>query len=204
MLVFFTLIFIMIMGLWFYAIRPKKTALPEEKTAKLVKHCIYGGGILFPSIGLFLVLVFGIPLGYRMLPLPLLAEKPLTIHVTGHQWWWEIEYPDYQVRMVNELHLPANQPIDIYARSADVIHSFWIPRLNGKIDMIPGHTNLLRLMVSHPGHYQGQCAEFCGLWHAKMRLPVTAHSKNEFLSFIKKAKTSSSQSFNKGKEIVDE
>ncbi len=121
-----------------------------------------------------------------MLPLPLSGNPPLRIDVIGHQWWWEIHYPEAGITLINELHLPIGHPVDIHATSQDVIHSFWIPRINGKIDMIPGRINVLRLQVTKPGHFRGQCAEFCGLLHAQMILKVEAHKADDFSAWIEK------------------
>jgi len=144
MLISSTLILLFILILWLYAVRCKTEEVAEDKhrVARLKNYLIIGGGILFPSIGIIVLLFFGIPVGHRMLPIPVQGKAPTRIDVIGHQWWWEIHYPDAGITLINELYLPAGQAIDIYATSADVIHSFWVPRLNGKIDMIPGHTNI--------------------------------------------------------------
>jgi len=164
--------------------RPKTHALTDKQAVKLRRHLIIGGGVLLPTISIIVLLFFGIPVGQRMLPFTVHGAPPLRIDVIGHQWWWEIHYPDAGVTLINELHLPVKQAIDIHATSADVIHSFWVPRLNGKIDMIPGRTNLLRLYVSKPGQFRGQCAEFCGRFHARMILPVTAHAPDKFAAWL--------------------
>jgi cytochrome c oxidase subunit 2 len=106
------------------------------------------------------------------------------IRVTGHQWWWEVEYveaqPHLTVTTANELHLPAGVPLEFELLTTDVIHSFWIPNLHGKRDLIPGQTTSLRLQADREGTYYGQCAEFCGMQHANMRLVVTVESRKEF------------------------
>jgi len=109
------------------------------------------------------------------------------IRVTGHQWWWRLEYRDPAggwIETANELHLPANRPTRIEIRSADVIHSFWIPNLSGKIDMIPGRTNHLTLTPRQPGWVRGQCAEFCGAQHAKMALDVKVDTPEDFAAWL--------------------
>lgn len=106
--------------------------------------------------------------------------EALKVEVVGHQWWWEIRYPDLGVRTANELHLPAGRPVRLALTSADVIHSFWVPQLGGKRDLIPGKVNHLIFTVAAPGEYPGQCAEFCGVSHANMRLRVVAQAPAEF------------------------
>ncbi len=96
----------------------------------------------------------------------------LMVKVTAHQWWWQVEYPDLEIKTANEIHLPAGQPVQIQLQSADIIHSFWVPALGGKRDVIPGHVNTITLIPRVPGMYLGQCAEFCGLSHANMRFRV--------------------------------
>jgi cytochrome c oxidase subunit II len=114
-------------------------------------------------------------------------EEPLDIEVVGHQWWWEVTYirafrgdSVQRVRSANELHLPTGRPVRVRLRAADVIHSFWIPNVQGKIDMIPGQENAIVLRVDRPGTYRGQCAEYCGMQHAKMAFAVVAHDSAAF------------------------
>jgi cytochrome c oxidase subunit 2 len=108
----------------------------------------------------------------------------ITIRVTGHQWWWEALYDDAVTSntftTANELHIPVGRTIRFELRSADVIHSFWVPRLHGKKDMIPGHNTATYLKADKPGVYFGQCAEFCGFQHAQMRLVVVAQPWEEY------------------------
>ncbi len=99
-------------------------------------------------------------------------SNALIVKVTAQQWWWQVEYPDLEIKTANEIHLPAGQPVQIQLQSADIIHSFWVPALGGKRDVIPGHVNTITLIPRVPGMYLGQCAEFCGLSHANMRFRV--------------------------------
>lgn len=144
---------------------------------------IIGGGVLLPLLSIAALLAVGIPAGQRMLPMPT-PEHVLRIDVTGHQWWWEVHYPDTGARFRNELHIPTGAPVDIHLTTADVIHSFWVPRLAGKLDAIPGRTTILRLQAEQPGLYRGQCAEFCGLHHAHMQFSVTAHEPAAFQQWL--------------------
>ena len=99
-------------------------------------------------------------------------EDALTIRVVGHMWWWEVRYPDQGIVTANEIHIPAGQPVRLELTSADVIHSFWVPRLNGKRDMIPGIENAFWIQADEPGVYRGQCGEYCGTQHANMAFEV--------------------------------
>ena len=128
--------------------------------------------LLLAFVGFFTVLNVGkldaIPRG----------NDVMRINVTGHQWWWEFEYPHEGITTANELHLPAGKRIDVRLTSADVIHSFWPPKLAGKLDVIPGRVNHMEIDLRNvePGYYWGQCAEYCGLSHANMRLRVVVHA----------------------------
>ena len=119
-----------------------------------------------------------------------LAEKPeagaLEINVTAKQWWWEFEYPEQGIITANVMHIPAGRPVTVNLRSPEtgVIHSFWVPSLNGKKDAVPGRTTFLKLEADEPGLYRGQCAEYCGLSHANMRLRVIAQTADDFEQWV--------------------
>jgi cytochrome c oxidase subunit 2 len=117
-----------------------------------------------------------------------LSRRPsgdvVEITVTGRQWWWIVEYPGLDVVTANEVHIPVGRPAFISLKSDDVIHSFWVPRLAGKQDLIPGQTHTLTVEADEPGVYSGQCAEFCGLSHANMRFRVIAQSEADFQEWI--------------------
>jgi cytochrome c oxidase subunit II len=116
------------------------------------------------------------------------AASAVSIDITGHQWWWEVEYedptPSHRARTANEIHIPVGQPVVLKVTSHDVIHSLWIPNLQGKRDLIPGYTTAIWLQADRPGVYRGQCAEFCGLQHAHMALMVTAESNDQFQQWL--------------------
>jgi cytochrome c oxidase subunit 2 len=117
------------------------------------------------------------------------TENALKVTIIGHQWWWEIRYPSLGIVTANELHVPASDPPGtnptfITLQSADVIHSFWVPQLAGKLDLIPNKTNRLWLDPRRPGTYVGQCAQFCGVQHAGMLLRVTVHAKSDFDDWV--------------------
>jgi cytochrome c oxidase subunit 2 len=130
-------------------------------------------------------------------------EDALRIEVIGHQWWWEFRYPEYEIVTANEMWVPTNRPVSLAMRSADVIHSFWIPRIGGKRDVnplprrrddeAPKHDNYLLFSVEEPGQYLGQCAEYCGEAHAIMRMTVMAAEQQEFDSWVQRMRTGGPQ-----------
>jgi cytochrome c oxidase subunit 2 len=108
------------------------------------------------------------------------GRAELNIEVVGKQWWWAVRYPEQRITTANEIHIPVGVPVRVLARTDDVIHSFWVPRLNRKIDMIPGRRNAILLEADRPGRYRGQCAEYCGLQHANMAFYVIAEPRGEW------------------------
>jgi cytochrome c oxidase subunit 2 len=112
------------------------------------------------------------------------AATKLTVDVIGHQWYWAFRYPGTDAVTADELHIPVRTPINLVATTADVIHSFWVPELNRKIDTIPGQKNRILLYADRPGIYRGQCAEFCGLQHAHMAMLVYAESPSRFRAWL--------------------
>ena len=112
------------------------------------------------------------------------SKNGLSIEVTGHQWWWEVRYNDVDASNIfttaNEIHIPVGVPVTFFLHAADVIHSFWVPNLAGKKDLIPGKLNTIWLQADKPGVYRGQCAEYCGLQHAQMALWVVAEPREQF------------------------
>ena len=116
-------------------------------------------------------------------------EGGLVVEAIGHQWWFEFVYRvqeqvAIQVVTANELHIPAGRPVNIELDSKDVIHSFWVPKLAGKVDMVPNNDNGLWIQADDPGEYLGQCAEFCGISHANMKFTVIAHPQDEFDAWL--------------------
>jgi cytochrome c oxidase subunit 2 len=113
------------------------------------------------------------------------AEQPkLTIRVIGHQFWWEVRYPGTRAVTANEIHIPVRTPVQVLVYTDDVIHSFWVPELNRKIDMIPDQTNRVMLYADKVGRYRGQCAEFCGLQHAHMGFYVFADPPAQYRAWL--------------------
>jgi cytochrome c oxidase subunit II len=121
---------------------------------------------------------------------PAIAPKgALHVTVVAHQWWWEFDYPGLGITTANELHIPVDRPIRLSLESADVIHSFWVPELGGKRDVVPGQVNELTFVARVPGVYLGQCAEFCGLSHANMRFKVFVNKPEQFARWIADERT---------------
>jgi cytochrome c oxidase subunit 2 len=135
------------------------------------------GGVVLPLVVLSFVYVVGLR-DLRALGTP--AHTDLTVEVVGHDWWWEVRYPREGIVTANEIHVPAGRPVRVVLTSRDVIHSFWVPQLTVKTDLIPGHTNTTWIQASKPGTYRGQCAEYCGLQHAKMAVLVVADPPEAF------------------------
>ena len=114
------------------------------------------------------------------------VKHALLVNVTGHQFWWAFQYPSLDnLVTANELHVPVGEKIELGLTSADVLHSFWVPRLGGKTDLVPGKTNYIWFEADKPGIYYGQCAEFCGTGHADMRLIVDAQTPAKFNQWVK-------------------
>jgi cytochrome c oxidase subunit II len=153
-----------------------------SKPARLSRESfVVAAGIAFPVVVLSALLAYVYAIGERLHSEP---QPELRIEITGEQWWWRVRYIDAagkpEFETANEIRIPAGRPVELALRSADVIHSFWVPQLGGKVDMIPGRTNRLRMKSSSEGLYRGQCAEFCGGPHALMALHVVVQSDAEF------------------------
>jgi cytochrome c oxidase subunit II len=144
----------------------------ERRSGRLV----FGGGVLLPVVILVPLSVLMLIVGNRMSPD---RDVELEVEVVGHQFWWAIRYPD-GTETANELHIPVDTSVRVVLHANDVIHSFWVPQLAGKIDMIPGETTELVIRADEPGTYLGQCGEFCGVQHARMRFLVVAEPAAEF------------------------
>jgi cytochrome c oxidase subunit 2 len=114
------------------------------------------------------------------------SSDALHVKVVGHQWWWEFDYPDLGIVTATEMHIPVGRPVVLQVEASDVLHGFWVPRLAGKIDAIPGRSNTMWLEASQPGDYSGQCAEYCGTSHALMRFRVVASSPADFDAWVQK------------------
>ncbi len=148
-------------------------------------------GIAFPAVTLTVLLVYGVWVMRSHLNLPR-GGSPVSIEVVGEQWWWRVLYhapAGPQIASANEIRIPVGSPVTLKLKAADVIHSFWVPSLGGKVDMIPGRTTQLQLTVDRPGIYRGQCAEYCGGAHALMAMDVIAMSSSDYAAWLERAAT---------------
>jgi cytochrome c oxidase subunit 2 len=146
---------------------------------------IYLGGLLIPAV--ILVISFAFTLGTLHATARPSRDPAATIQIVGHRWWWEVRYldpdPARTIETANEIHVPVGQPVRLQLTSADVIHSFWVPQLAGKTDVIPGQTNVAWLEADSTGVYRGACTEYCGLQHANMALAVIAEPPAAFAAW---------------------
>jgi cytochrome c oxidase subunit II len=151
----------------------------ERRMGKIVT-----GGIVITILILFAFLIGSFLLGRSLNSLASTSTDPLTIDVTGQQWWWQVKYENSMASQIvttaNEIHIPVGRVVQLKLRSNDVIHSFWVPNLHGKTDLIPGHIAATWLRADRPGVWRGQCAEFCGHQHAHMALIVVAETEEQF------------------------
>jgi cytochrome c oxidase subunit 2 len=146
------------------------------------------GGFLVP-LGVLIWLFAGMLDLMVSLPMGHPATQTPDIVITGQQWWWEAVYrfedrPDLSLHTATEIHVPVGRPVNIEVQSADVMHSFWVPKLHGKIDLVPGLKNFIRVEAMRPGTYLGQCASYCGEEHANMRLRVIAQTPRDYAAWL--------------------
>lgn len=186
MLIAFGLVWFAVIALWLLAVRRDPGDGSDAQAQRLQNRWIIGGGLILPAVSIVILLAFGIPIGHGMLPLSA-DEGVLRIEVTGRQWCWQVDYPDAGVSLENALHIPVGEPVHIHLRSNDLMHSFWVPRLAGKLDAIPGHENVLKLQADQAGVYRGLCAEFFGLLHADMGFTAEAHEPEDFEQWLRDA-----------------
>ncbi len=184
-----SVVYLVVVGILLYivfsrGIRDRRTGDVEvlHETGDRGMAWILWGGVILPVIILAGLLGLSI-YGHIRLAGP--DEPPvLQVEVIGHRWWWEVRYPDEGIVSANEIHIPVGRPVEIHLTSRDVIHSFWVPQLAGKLDLNPGETNSMWLQANEPGIYRGICAEFCGLQHANMQFLVVASSEAAFQEFL--------------------
>ena len=178
---------------WALAIRRATRDSPPAAERRLIAAVI---GASVTSLGVLAALLgTSVAAERRLQDLP--GSDPIAIEITGHRWWWEVRYwPDDPVRRVvsaNELHVPVGREVRLRLSSADVIHSFWVPAADGKVDLVPGRDNTLRFRIDQPGTWLGQCAEFCGVQHAYMRLPLIAQDSPSFEDWLRSERAGGAQ-----------
>jgi len=168
-----TAVFVVTMALFLYSLLRR-----QERARPPLGHMgfVVLAGIAVPLVILVYILIHSIitQLDIRT------PDEGVVVQVIGHQWWWEVRYPGHDVVTANEIWIPVGEPVRLEVRSADVIHSFWVPELHGKIDLMPELTNRFWMQADRPGIFRGQCAEFCGLQHANMAKLVIAVPPDEF------------------------
>jgi cytochrome c oxidase subunit II len=140
------------------------------------------GGVALPAVVLVVLAVATVRTTNAITAAP---KQPVRIDVVGYQYWWEARYPANGAVTANEIHIPANRDVELRLTSVDVIHSFWVPELAGKVDLIPGRQTTLKLHTKEAGEYRGVCAEFCGLQHTKMGLLVIAEPAAAFEEWLR-------------------
>jgi cytochrome c oxidase subunit 2 len=176
-----TAVFVVFVVLFSRALLRRRDGDDDEAGSRL----IFWGGLVVPSV------VVAIVLGFTLASMRNLAVEAdsggVVIEVTGHQWWWEVHYPDYDILTANEIHMPVDRRVTLRLTSADVVHSFWVPALAGKLDLLPERVNEMILEASEPDIYRGVCAEFCGLQHAKMAFHVVAVTEPEFQDWVERS-----------------
>jgi cytochrome c oxidase subunit II len=142
---------------------------------------IWLGGIVAPVAILGLLAVVTVDSSNTLHQIP---AGPLRVDVVGKRWWWAVQYPATGITTANEIHVPVGQAVEVRLRSDNVVHSFWVPELAGKIDLIPGQTTANHFTATSAGVYRGQCAEFCGLQHANMNFVVIAQEPAAFERWV--------------------
>jgi cytochrome c oxidase subunit II len=182
-------IFVLVVVLMFWAVMRQRGKqfgdmrdMPAEAHAGGGTRWIWLGGIAMPLVvllGVFALTVTDI----RALEAPP-GKEVAAIRINGHRWWWEVEYPDMGISTANQIYVPVGQAVKIELTSNDVIHSFWVPQLQFKRDLIPGQTNTIWLQADKPGVYRGLCAEYCGLQHAQMNFMVVALYPREYEQWV--------------------
>jgi cytochrome c oxidase subunit 2 len=159
-------------------VRRRRAGMPGGDRAAM--RVVVVGGIVVPIVVLVTLFVVSDLIVIGDTQAPAANATSMTIEVIGHQWWWEVRYPGQRAVTANEIHIPVRTAIDLKTTTVDVIHSFWVPELNRKVDAIPDHVNRILLYADRVGKYRGQCAEFCGLQHAHMSMIVFAQPRAQF------------------------
>ncbi len=154
---------------------------PGERAGWIV---VIGLGIVMPVAVVASLFVIADVFVISTTQAPAAGSTSLTVDVVAHQWWWEVRYPGTGAVTANEIHIPTGTRVNLVATTADVIHSFWVPELNRKVDTIPGQRNRILLSTDRAGVYRGQCTEYCGLQHAHMALDVVAQTPAAFARWL--------------------
>jgi cytochrome c oxidase subunit 2 len=173
---------------WFLRARGGTPANPDDEEAgeHLGNTVVIALGVVMPIAVVCALFVVGNVLVVNVTQAPAASSTSLTVHAIGHQWWWQFTYPGTRANTADEMHIPVDTRVNLVATTADVIHSFWVPALNRKIDTIPEQRNRILLYANRVGVFRGQCAEYCGLQHAHMSMLVIVESKPAFKAWLKR------------------
>ena len=178
------IVYVVVLGFLIAALVRKRPEIVPNAVSPRVKQAV-SIAVSLTVVTLLALLTASIFTGRSIASVP---EHAIQIGVGGHQWWWQIEYDhpekNQRITTANEITVPVGVPVTVHLQSSDVIHSFWVPNLHGKRDMIPGKRNTFTFQADKPGVYRGQCAEFCGYQHAKMALWINAVSQVEFGKWV--------------------
>lgn len=178
-----TAVFVVVMLLLMFAVlRGRRREDNHGLSNSRRQSVVLAGGVVIPLLILIVVFVFTFQTISGLADDR--SDSNWTVEVISHQFWWEVRYPDEGVITANEIHIPAGEPVEFRLTSADVIHSFWVPELYGKLDMMPGTTTSVVITADEPGRYRGQCSQFCGVQHANMALYVIADEPEEFSTWL--------------------
>jgi len=164
-------------------LRRERPSLPGGRGERAATGVVIGLGVALPIVLLVALFVWSDLVVVNSVAAPT-KPTPVTVRVIGHQWWWEVRYGNTRIVTANEIHIPVRTDVTAIVTTKDVIHSFWVPELNRKVDMIPGTANRLLLRADKPGVYRGQCAEFCGLQHAHMSVEVIAEPRGRYDAWL--------------------
>jgi cytochrome c oxidase subunit II len=206
-----TVVYVVTVGALFWALararrRERDGSPPPPDGERLMTR-----GVSYSVVATVVILMiffgYDLSVGRGLSPVP--KEHPLTVEVTGHQWWWEVQYADTsphgRFATANEIHVPVGEPVLFVLSAADVIHSMWVPNLAGKKDLIPGYTLSAWFQADTAGVYRGQCAEFCGAQHAKMAMYVVAESRAQYQRWVagqqQPSHTPSSDAERRGRDV---
>jgi len=170
--------------LWLGYARRARPGLPREVGERGATRLVVGLGIALPVALLVALFIWSDVFVITSTAAPNKSSTSLAVNVVGHDWWWEVRYPGTAAVTANEIHIPVRTRVYLSGTTADVIHSFWIPELNRKIDLIPGQTGHIVLDADRVGVFRGQCSEFCGLQHAHMAVAVVVQSKPAFRRWL--------------------
>jgi cytochrome c oxidase subunit II len=180
-----TLVYIAVLALFFFAIRGKPRNEMADESSRRTQWLLRAGLVLTPIIlGVVFIASERAASALHLSP----QHQDLVVQVKGWQWWWEVKYvgqsPSDTVVTANEIHVPIDRRVRLELSTGDVIHSFWVPNLQGKTDLVPGRTNVMWLEADRPGISRGQCAEYCGVQHTHMALTVVAQSAAQFDAWL--------------------